>query len=179
MDAETYIATHWRPNGVWNNLVRPKHQLRFDLIAGRLPAGLDCYADVGCAMGHSTAELRRRVGGRWVGIDMSETAIAGAREEFPDAEFRFVPSLRLCDDVFPGVVCSEVIEHVPDDEHFAEQLMRIAGRALVVTTPSRIVNDPGHLRVYDEPRLRALFGPGARIESIGGFFVVSIGGGGR
>jgi len=59
--------------------------------------------------------------------------------------------------VFEGVVCSEVLEHTADDAALAEALLRITAGTLAVTTPWTRVSDPGHLRVYTERSLRALF----------------------
>ena len=112
--------------------------------------------DVGCGGGF-VAEAMRRAGGRAVGLDLSERAIAYARQRFPSCEFacgsieEFLAGRRSFDFVY----CSEVIEHVPDAEAFAAALARLCRRRgrLFVTTP-----DIGHWRVprdilsWDPPR---------------------------
>jgi 2-polyprenyl-3-methyl-5-hydroxy-6-metoxy-1,4-benzoquinol methylase len=75
------------------------------------------------------------------------------------------------------VVCSEVIEHVEDPLDFVKVLGEITapGGALVVTTPNRPVNDPGHLRVFSREMLDALFagrGVNYEIKSEGRFWYV-------
>lgn len=172
MNAEQYITSHWRAKEVWTHLGWPRHVRRFDQICKRL-IGETCI-DVGCAMGHSTAAMADLYPARWFGVDLSLTAIAGARENFPNLTF-FDAS--LMDDLialgkFDSVVCSEVIEHVEDDALFAGTLQVMARKRLIITTPNKRVNDPGHLRVYTEDALLSLF-PGATVEIDDTFFYVT------
>jgi hypothetical protein len=68
-----------------------------------------------------------------------------------------------------------VIEHVEDDVLFVGNLINRTTNTLVVTTPNRYVDDPGHLRVYTKKSLLKLFGSkGVSIESIDTFFVVTL-----
>ena len=76
---------------------------------------------------------------------------------------------------FDGVVCSEVIEHVEKDQELVNGLIAITKKVLVITTPDREVNDPGHLRVYDKGMLEALFcGQRFKIHRIKPFFYVVV-----
>jgi 2-polyprenyl-3-methyl-5-hydroxy-6-metoxy-1,4-benzoquinol methylase len=119
--------------------------------------------------------MKRRVPGTWFGIDMSQSAISKAEALFPKERFLFSKDLLDIDVRFDGVVCSEVIEHVEDDIGFAKKLLGITRNTLVVTTPNRHVDDPGHLRVYTKKSLLKLFGSkGVSIESIDTFFVVTL-----
>ena len=178
MNATQYLE-HWKRKRVWTHLQWPKHQRRFRLCASIVQG--QTFIDVGCAFGHSTAELAKFHPGTWSGLDFAEEAVLKARKLYPSREFIFSPDYdmhKACGRQFDSVVCSEVIEHVPNDAGFICQLIRIAGQRIILTTPNRKVSDPGHLRVYTERTLGALLG-GTKHEifSDGPFFyaVVKIG----
>ncbi|HJX73822.1 MAG TPA: methyltransferase domain-containing protein [Candidatus Deferrimicrobiaceae bacterium] len=159
MDAETYITKHWIPKRVWTHLAWPRHQERLRRCAELMPAA-GRVLDVGCACGHSTEIMRRfRPEVSWSGADFSKTAIARAKGRFPGLSFYYMLSARHLEmfEPFDGVICSEVLEHTTDDAALAGVLLRITAGTLVVTTPWAKVSDPGHLRVYTEKSLRALF----------------------
>jgi len=164
MNATEYLTTHWARKKTWKNLALKHHQRRFVNIAAYLKG--ETFADVGCAFGHSTHYLKERTGGEWTGIEFDEAATIKARGLFPDIDFKYVPDTgKLCElPKFDGVVCSEVIEHVEHDQRLIDSLVAITGKTLVITTPNIEVNDPGHLRVYDEAILRALFERYGEIE---------------
>lgn len=173
MDAEKYITEHWIPNDIAPHLLFAKHQERLRRCAEYLPTDARTFADVGCACGHSTEIMTRHRPGAWTGIDFSRTAIENARPIFPAIRFEFQEIDEAWSPLgeFEGVVCSEVLEHVQNDQRFAENLIGLTRRTLVVTTPSRRVSDPGHLRVYTANALLRLF-PNARIDHFAPFFYV-------
>jgi 2-polyprenyl-3-methyl-5-hydroxy-6-metoxy-1,4-benzoquinol methylase len=142
---------HWTKRKVWTHLVYPKHQKRLLWCADHCVG--DSYADVGCALGHSTDIMRRRRLGRWTGVDFSKDAVDGARKLFPDMS---IPRLHEIGR-FDTVVCSEVIEHVPDDRALLLELLAMARRRVVITTPTVDAHDPGHVRFYTMGSLTELF----------------------
>ncbi len=78
---------------------------------------------------------------------MAEAALARARAQHPELEFRLVPfdgPLPLEDGSFDLVWSSEVIEHVADTGQWLSEVRRVLapGGRLLVTTPSH-----GRLRV--------------------------------
>ena len=185
MDAEDYITKHWNVHRVWRVLENPKHQERFNQLAARLtPNRIEggappVFYDVGCATGHSTVELAKRVPGKWVGIDFSKTAIEGAKKNFPALQFEYLKTpADLCQlPPADGIVCSEVIEHVEADAVLVRALLQSTcpGGVVVISTPNKKVNDPGHLRVYTEKSIRVLFpreNP-AQIDTVPPFFYIS------
>jgi len=161
MNASEYMV-HWRKKKIWNNLKLHYHQSRFRKCA-ELAVGKR-IVDVGCALGHSTEWLRKmKPGAKWHGLDFDKAAVRDARKLFPNLRFSYSPTIidfaNFFEKGFDSVVCSEVIEHVEDDAEFVHHLKRVARRRVVLTTPVKYVNDPGHLRLYSEADLRGLCAP--------------------
>lgn len=159
MKASEYLESHWNPNTIWTHLEWPKHQARLKRCTDFLEG--DTFCDVGCAVGHSTNIMRKFKPGKWSGIEFHEETVIKASAMFPDISFYY------CDEntynikgdlglTFDSVVCSEVIEHVKRDKLFIANLLRITGKTLVMTTPCKKVNDPGHVRLYTEESLKAV-----------------------
>lgn len=118
--------------------------------------------DVGCGEGTMLAELfADRNDLRIAGTDISEGALAMARKKNPTAEFRtFDLRNTPLDDRFDLVICSEVMEHLPEDEGALRSMAAMTGRYLVLTTLGgrmrRHETDIGHLRNYEPARLKAM-----------------------
>jgi GT2 family glycosyltransferase/SAM-dependent methyltransferase len=118
--------------------------------------------DVSCGEGTMIRELfGDRDDLRIVGTDISSAALEMARRKNPGVDFRF---LDLNDGPLPErfdlVVCSEVIEHVPDDENAVRVLAQMAGRYLLITTLGGRMRshekDIGHQRNYDPDQLERM-----------------------
>jgi len=175
MNATDYIHNHWYKKKVWRNLERPKHQQRFDEIAKRV-IGTSC--DVGCGLGHSTNHIRTRLENKAIsGIDFFEKVAEMARESFPDIQFEYIPDIdELSGSRFEvdTAIASEILEHVEDPKLFVQQLCEFANKRVIITTPNKYVNDPGHLRVETEESLRSYSDREMKIDSIGNFFYVVI-----
>jgi 2-polyprenyl-3-methyl-5-hydroxy-6-metoxy-1,4-benzoquinol methylase len=179
MTADEYLK-HWAGREVWKRLVLPHHQERLRRCASYLPAdpagNVEGFVDVGSALGHSTAILRGFRPGRWTGIDFSREAIDRAARTFADILFVYLAEVTEIELLprFAGVVCSEVIEHVQDDAALVRGLWAITGGTLVLTTPRRVVDDPGHLRLYSREALEELLQDagvkGVRIETSSRYF---------
>ena len=173
MKASEYLDGHWRKNKIWTHLEWPKHQERLRRCASYLQAGPFC--DVGCGLGHSTEIMTHTRAGDWTGIEFQKSAVNEAKINFPDIEFLYVKPSKdwKLKRQWGGVVCSEVIEHVEDDKAFVQNLMTITAGTLVMTTPSKAVRDPGHLRLYTPNMLRNIFvGQKIKIERTNYFFYI-------
>jgi len=156
MEATEYLK-HWKPVNKDRLLGCAKHQERFNTCVGYIKG--DSYVDVGCAEGHSTNIMKGMHPGDWTGIDFCPTTINGAAIKFPEIKFEFIDKIENLDAAgkFDSVICSEVIEHVENDRLMVEKLITITGKILIMTTPSVGVKSVGHLRLYDESSLAALF----------------------
>lgn len=175
MNATEYLK-HWEANKVWTHYKWPKHQKRFRVIAS-MCEGKNCI-DVGCGLGHSTRILSRLYPATWTGLEFDLGAIMKAKKVFHALYFLYAKDYDLkstCPIIYDTVVCSEVIEHVEDDTVFVKELMAIAGIKLVLTTPNRTVDDPGHLRLYTPDMIEDLLGDyNHRVKSEGGYYYMEV-----
>jgi ubiquinone/menaquinone biosynthesis C-methylase UbiE len=130
--------------------------------------------DVGCGTGRHLLELRH-VPGCFVGVDMSRDDLRALRykltvmerERPVSASINSVQGdgerLPFADGLFDCVICTETLEHVPDDRLVARELVRVLrpGGVLAVSVPDehseRLLwrlsphyrNTPGgHVRIY-------------------------------
>lgn len=117
-------------------------------------------ADIGCGEGTLLRSLfGDRNDLRKVGTDLSPLAVEMAAGKNPDIEFM---TLDLVQETLPEqfdlVICSEVIEHIPDDQAAILNLAKMTGKYLVITTLGgrmrRHEPDIGHLRNYDPEALK-------------------------
>ncbi|GAG65804.1 unnamed protein product [marine sediment metagenome] len=156
MKAKDYLEKHWIKNKIWTHLEQPKHQDRLRKCTPYLEGR--SFIDIGCALGHSTNILKKFLPGNWSGLEFMQGAVKEAEKLFPDITFYYAKDfnfLPVCGQ-FDSVICSEVIEHVEDDKALINGLIDITKNVLVITTPNKRVNDPGHLRVYTEEVLSKL-----------------------
>ena len=157
MKAKDYLERHWIKNKIWTHYEWPKHQNRFKFCASYLEG--ERFIDVGCALGYSTNLLKKLLPGDWSGLEFWEGATTQAKKLFPKIKFYYSEDfnfLPICGK-FDSVLCSEVIEHVKDDQALINGLISITKNVLVITTPNGLVDDPGHLRVYTEESLSKFF----------------------
>ena len=113
--------------------------------------------DVGCGTGANIADLASDYDA--VGLDLSEDAIAFARDRFPDVPFLYQDAIEYVRQLDSSQVCilaNDVIEHIADDRGFLAALVEAAhpGSLFLLTVPA----DPnlwsphdvshGHFRRY-------------------------------
>lgn len=132
------------------------------------------FLDVGCNMG-CAVEAARRNGFTATGLELDETSVTMAREQFPRNEFiaGTVDGMAR-EQRFDLVYCSEVIEHVPDVPHFAARLGGLVapGGMLFLTTPDSghkklrgdvlrwdVTRPPEHLTLFTRAGVRAALTP--------------------
>lgn len=143
------------------------------VVNDAIPRGtVDLLIDVGCGGSPYRFAWNAR---RYVGVDRSPDGADGM--VVGDAA-----SVPLADGIAGGVLCTEVIEHVPDERLLAEELARIAAPGAVLVLSAPFVHAL-HEQPYDFRRLTSiglvtvLTDAGWEVEqvaSIGGSLVVAI-----
>lgn len=140
----------------------------FDVLAAAEKGSL---LDVGCGSGYLLARGRRRVR-RVVGLDLSLEALSAARARLErqgpprgGADLLLGDAARLpfVGGAFDAVICTETLEHVPDDASVLAELARVLkpGGRLVLSVPEALPEaillrlapwtgcvPGGHLRIY-------------------------------
>lgn len=145
----------------------------------------DRVLDLGCGEGRHVHGLHMRGGLDVVGVDLDEASLQKAQEGLATLpqraaddpyETRFLPgnatALDFEDDAFDAVICSEVLEHLPDYDAALKEIRRVLkpGGRLCITVPHawpericwRLAPPPdgypfqpgGHIRIFDEVDLR-------------------------
>lgn len=141
--------------------------------------------DLGCGEGRHAHGLHMLGGLDVVGVDLDEASLRTAREGLATLPPRAAGDphrtsflagdatrLAFADDTFDAVICSEVLEHLPDYDAALREIRRVLrpGGRLCVTVPHgwpericwRLAPPPGgypfqpggHIRIFDEVDLR-------------------------
>jgi trans-aconitate methyltransferase len=138
--------------------------------------------DVGCGQGELLRDLAARLpGARISGSDLSAQSLVDTRKRNRDfelfslniAEPRFSETYPARLGSFDLVVCSEVLEHIPDDHLAARNLAALLapGGVLIATVPggkmSRFDQRIGHQRHYRHQQLEQLLsGAGLQVDKV-------------
>ncbi|MHB9155916.1 MAG: class I SAM-dependent methyltransferase [Endomicrobiales bacterium] len=147
----------------WLDCSRYGPSLRFQQrIIRQLLSGIEFRSvlDVGCGNGVRLSQLvEGRDGIRVTGVDISEEAVKQAGLLFPEGAFRRLDiEKEALGERFDLVVCSEVLEHVADDDAAIARLLKMSGRYLLVSSPQGTMYEAdrlvGHLRHYREGELK-------------------------
>ncbi|HKV39612.1 MAG TPA: class I SAM-dependent methyltransferase [Blastocatellia bacterium] len=96
----------------------------------------DSLLDVGAAEGYKAFIAKDIFGNTSVACDLSRQACRRASEIFHlEAVVADIHDLPFGDDRFDVVLCSETLEHVADLQGAANELLRVARKAVVITVP--------------------------------------------
>jgi SAM-dependent methyltransferase len=156
--------------GLWDDMKRygpmSRHTRRlvWRLIA---PLPFTSVLDVGCGQGALLQEIaRRRPHVALAGVDLSTQAVVLAQQRLPQARFCVLDISRgRLRHAFDLVLCTDVLEHIADDQAALRNLRAMCRRWLVVGTLQgrmrRFERAVGHVRNYRPGELRA------RLEAAG------------
>jgi SAM-dependent methyltransferase len=138
----------------------PRHRRRLVLELLKQLDFTDCL-DAGCAQRFLLEGIVDSFNVPGFGCDISDAVIEANRQARPDMAFRV---LDLTQETWPDrqfdlVVCSEVLEHIPDWPNALANLVRMTRRHLVVTVPSGPIRTMdrlvGHHQHFAGPELTA------------------------
>ena len=145
-----------------------------DLFVSAKPESL---LDIGCGEGVLTQRWARQLApARVVGIDLDDPTLAveWARRGEPNLEYvaQRAENLPFSDGEFDLVTATEVLEHVPDPGHTLSEMIRCAGRHVLISVPHEplwralnmargaywrsLGNTPGHLNHWTQRGIVAL-----------------------
>lgn len=134
-----YNRFHQKDPSLLPLLERIKQETRVRLIRRLIEPLNGKFLDVGCGSFPNEMSIfldKKEV----VGVDISPIAIEKQRERFPKMKFEIADaqSLPFEKKSFDYVVCSETIEHLPDDERFFKEAHRVLNKdgLLIITTPN-------------------------------------------
>jgi len=99
------------------------------------------FLEVGCGLGFFSQKAVE-LGAKVTGVDVGARLVKKNRKKIPKGRFLVASAsdLPFSDNSFDVVLCTEVIEHVEDQDRAVKELVRVLkeGGVLVVTTPNRI-----------------------------------------
>jgi SAM-dependent methyltransferase len=136
------------------------------------PLKIESVLDIGCGQGSLLQELCVEFSSiKPHGVDISKSAVELAIQRVPDGRF-WVSDItqQPLSEKYDLVVCSEVLEHIPDDITTIRNLRQMTGRYLLISAPQgrmrRFERYVGHVRNY---------APGELVQRLeqNGFRVVS------
>lgn len=121
----------------WPADTSPKERERFAAITAHLPAHFDSLLEVGCGDGRLSDALPHCR--RMAFLDLSASALRQFRRAGASCLQASAGRLPFPDRSFEVVVCSEVMEHLPQTEFDAcrHELARVSAGQVIVTMPYR------------------------------------------
>jgi SAM-dependent methyltransferase len=131
-----YYERYWSEEGF--NPIRPVPDRLAKLLTTYLPEHGSCL-DVGCGDGRSIGLLLRGSVGSYLGVDVSDTAVARTRELGLQAErIADAAELPFEDGAFDAVVCLEVLEHLFAPDRAVAEGLRVLrpGGTYIATVPN-------------------------------------------
>lgn len=137
--------------------------------------------DAGCGTGRHLRELAKISGLRVFGIDRNEKDLQDALSSLPENEVvaaekisvmqADINRLPFADGMFDCIICSEVLEHIPEHREALREIVRVLkpGGDLVISVPRYLPEricwtisreyfseKGGHIRIYKTDRLKKL-----------------------
>ena len=162
--------TKWDDMKIYGPFSRHLRRIIKEMIR---PLEFGSVLDVGCGQGSFLQELQAEFPHiEPHGIDISSSAVDLARMRVANGRFRVLDIT----DEFSGekcdlVVCSEILEHIPDDMLALQNLRKMTGKYLLVSTPQGRMRDfekqVGHVRNYAPGELvRKITASGFTVRSV-------------
>lgn len=118
---------------LWGAELSAMERERIEATLAAIPPEVASVLDVGCGDGRLTNRIAARVE-RVVGVDIAAEALRHVAVETHEAP---VTGLPFPDRAFELVVCTEVFEHLDDEElaRAVRELARVAARSVLISVP--------------------------------------------
>ena len=150
-----------------------RHEAAYRWLAGELSVPGATVVEAGCGEGYGGQVLADAGAALVAGLDLDLATLRHAAVAYPDVPVAAanLVALPLADGAVDLVVCSQVVEHLWDQDAFVAECARVLrpGGRLVVTTPNRLTFPPGnvfHSRELDATELTALVGRHLEVRSV-------------
>ena len=150
-----------------------RHEAAYRWLAGELSVPGATVVEAGCGEGYGGQVLADAGAALVAGLDLDLATLRHAAVAYPDVPVAAanLVALPLADGAVDLVVCSQVVEHLWDQNAFVAECARVLrpGGQLVVTTPNRLTFPPGnvfHSRELDATELTALVGRHLEVHSV-------------
>jgi 2-polyprenyl-3-methyl-5-hydroxy-6-metoxy-1,4-benzoquinol methylase len=119
--------------------------------------------EVGCGVGRGT-ELLMNKATHYTAVDKNEGLIQQLKQQYSAGKFiaaSIPPFQDFADETFDSVISFQVIEHIPNDALFVQEIYRVLkkGGVAVISTPNiklSLTRNPWHIREYTAQQLHVL-----------------------
>ncbi len=113
-----------------------KYTITFQVMRALSHLRFGSLVDIGGAEGYKAALAKEIFGVEVMSCDLSSEACKRAKEIFGvDGVSVDVQELPFADGQFDVAMCGQTLEHVPDLERATRELIRVSGKAVVITVP--------------------------------------------
>lgn len=174
MDEQEFYYRNWRGRLIGNK-AREQLILREMQDIGKK----DFFLEVGCAQGHFESHALKYCGNVF-GADFSTQKLLAASENAENAFFVAMDAemLPFKKGSFDFVLCTEVLEHVPEWKKALLELQRVARKKILITIPlekgvfwrllslASPMKDRGHLHRLDSKQIKEASGGGWRAAKL-------------
>lgn len=163
----------------WGRLRDAGYYEKKRLFQALVPPEVRTILDVGCGDGEITNDLRP--GALVVGCDRSQAALGHVRVPRVIASSDALP---FCDAAFDLVLCSEVLEHLPEAVYrrTLRELARVCGQFVLISVPYREDMRLGITRCarcgakyHLDGHMRSFHGPAVLVQEFEGFRATFVG----
>lgn len=165
----SYNDKYYEQSELWGREPKSADKERIQTIISFIPEGVNSILDVGCGDGALT-NLLASTYEKVVGIDKSNEALKHVKAEKISGSIDYMP---FPDNGFDLVVCSEVLEHLPQGiyKQAILELQRVSNKYIIISVPNDepieqefvkcdecgcVFNASRHLRSFNEEKIQTL-----------------------